>query len=93
MNHELTYKTNGTCSREIKIQIENDVVKSVDFVGGCPGNLAGISMLVSGMNIDEVIEKLEGIKCGSRSTSCPDQLTLALKSVKAEQHAEVCCAV
>ena len=79
---DFTYKTSGVCSREINLQIENDVIKSVQFVGGCNGNLKGISKLTAGMPVDEVIEKLEGIRCGFKPTSCPDQLAKALKQYK-----------
>lgn len=77
-----TYKTSGVCSTEIHIDVEGDTIKSVEFVRGCPGNLFGISQLVKGMNIDDAIEKLSGIKCGSKDTSCPDQLSKALKEIK-----------
>lgn len=77
-----TYKTNGVCSVSIQIEIENDIVESVKYTGGCHGNLQGISSLVKGMKIDEVIEKLEGIRCGFKKTSCPDQLARALKEYK-----------
>lgn len=77
-----TYKTNGVCSTEIHVDVENDIIKTVEFVRGCPGNLFGISILVKGMNIDEAISKLEGIKCRDKSTSCPDQLANALKEIK-----------
>ena len=77
-----TYKTKGVCSSTITFEIENDVVQSVQFMGGCNGNLKGISSLVVGMRIDDVIERLEGIRCGFKSTSCPDQLALALKEAK-----------
>lgn len=77
-----TYKTSGVCSTEIHIDVEGDIIKSVEFVRGCPGNLFGISQLVKGMNIDDAIEKLSGIKCGSKDTSCPDQLSKALKEIK-----------
>ena len=73
-----TYKTYGTCSRQILYDIEGDIVKSVKFIGGCSGNLQGIAKLVEGRKIDEVISLLEGIKCRS-NTSCPDQLSKALK--------------
>lgn len=73
-----TYKTQGTCSTHIELDVEGSVVKEVAFWGGCSGNLQGISRLVTGMPVPEVIEKLEGIRCGSRSTSCPDQLCCAL---------------
>ena len=76
---KLNYKTQGTCSTNIEVEVENNVVKYVRFWGGCNGNLQGISSLVTGMKVDEVIGKLEGIHCGRRSTSCPDQLCKALR--------------
>lgn len=76
------YKTTGVCSQEISFSVENDIIKEVKFKGGCPGNLEGISRLVKGMHIDEVIEKLSGIKCGDKSTSCPDQFCKALLLLK-----------
>ena len=77
-----TYKTKGTCSREIAFEVENGKVTNVQFFGGCNGNLKGISALVEGMSIDEVIARVEGITCGMKSTSCPDQLAQALKQAK-----------
>ncbi len=74
----MTYKTKGTCSRSIEFDVENGVLLSVRFVGGCDGNLAGISNLVKGMRVEDVIEKLRGIDCGGKGTSCPDQLSKAL---------------
>lgn len=79
---KFTYKTNGTCSRIIEFEVENDKVKNVTFQGGCNGNLKGIGRLVEGLSIDEVIERLQGIRCGFKSTSCPDQLACALKEYK-----------
>ena len=79
---QYTYKTSGTCSREISFKVENGKVKNVQFFGGCNGNLKGISALVEGMDIDEVIARVEGITCGLKSTSCPDQLARALKEAK-----------
>jgi len=78
---EFNYKTKGTCSREIAFEIENGKVKNVQFFGGCNGNLKGIASLVEGMDIDEVISRVEGIRCGMKATSCPDQLAKALKEV------------
>lgn len=72
------YKTEGTCSTHIELKIEDGIVSEVAFWGGCNGNLQGISRLVKGMKVEEVIEKLEGVRCGSRPTSCPDQLCCAL---------------
>ncbi|MEG1923145.1 MAG: TIGR03905 family TSCPD domain-containing protein [Clostridia bacterium] len=75
----MIYKTKGTCSSEIHINVENGILKSVEFVGGCQGNTQGVSRLVEGMPVEEVIKRLEGIDCGGKGTSCPDQLTKALK--------------
>ncbi|MBE6772137.1 MAG: TIGR03905 family TSCPD domain-containing protein [Ruminococcaceae bacterium] len=77
MNYQ--YKTSGTCSRTIDFEIENGKVKNVRFHGGCDGNLKGISSIVEGMNAEDVIAKLEGIRCGFKSTSCPDQLAKAIR--------------
>ena len=79
---QYTYKTKGTCSREIAFEVENGKVTNGQFFGGCKGNLKGISALVEGMSIDEVIARVEGITCGMKSTSCPDQLAQALKEAK-----------
>lgn len=76
---ELTYQTSGTCSKLIEVSLDGDVVRSVRFVGGCHGNLQGISKLVEGMPAREVIGRLRGIRCGMKSTSCPDQLACALE--------------
>lgn len=79
------YRTQGTCSQEIQFEIdENGKVKNVSFIGGCNGNLKGISSLVDGMDADEVISRVDGIKCGSKNTSCPDQLAKALRAAKAQ---------
>ena len=75
----MQYITKGTCSTEINFEVENNKITEISFTGGCSGNLQGICSLVKGMNIDDVISKLEGIKCGYKSTSCPDQLAKALK--------------
>lgn len=80
----MVYKTRGTCSQAIKIETDGDTITSVQFVGGCDGNTKGLSSLVAGMKIDDVISKLEGTTCGMRKTSCPDQLAQALKQVKAQ---------
>ena len=79
---EYHYKTKGTCARDIVFEVEDGKVKNVQFFGGCNGNLKGIGALVEGMDIDEVITRVEGIRCGMKSTSCPDQLAQALKAVK-----------
>ena len=73
------YKTKGTCSQRILFDIHDNVVTNVQFIGGCNGNLQGISKLVEGMNVEQVIEKISGIHCGKKPTSCPDQLAKALK--------------
>ena len=77
------YKTKGTCSQRIFLDVENGKVKNVQFVGGCKGNLKGIAALVEGMSVEEVISRVEGIRCGMKSTSCPDQLAQALKEANA----------
>jgi uncharacterized protein (TIGR03905 family) len=74
------YKTSGTCSQRILFDIVDDKVKNVQFIGGCNGNLKGISALVEGMAVQDVIARLEGTTCGGKPTSCPDQLARALKS-------------
>lgn len=77
---EFTYTTKGTCSRAIEVTVDdNSVITSVKFVGGCSGNTQGVAALVKGMTVSEAIARLEGIKCGPRPTSCPDQLARALK--------------
>ena len=78
------YTTKGTCSRSILFEIEDGKLKNVQYIGGCNGNLKGIGALVEGMDVDAVIERLEGITCGGKPTSCPDQLATALKEVKAQ---------
>jgi uncharacterized protein (TIGR03905 family) len=82
----MIYKTHGTCSREIIIETDGDIVTDVAFVGGCNGNTQGISSLVKGMKIQDVIDRTEGIDCNGRGTSCPDQLSKALKKILAEQN-------
>ncbi len=79
---QFTYKTKGTCSQMISFEVNNNIVSNVQYYGGCNGNLKGIGKLVEGMNIDEVIARLEGIQCGMKPTSCPDQLAQALKEAK-----------
>ncbi len=74
-----SYRTKGTCSRTITFDLENGVVSNIQFEGGCNGNLKGISALSESKNAEEIIEALEGIRCGFKSTSCPDQLAAALK--------------
>ena len=77
MRHK--YKTRFTCAMEIDFDLDGDVVSNIEFIGGCNGNLQGISHLVEGMDVDEAISRLEGIQCGFKTTSCPDQLAKALK--------------
>ena len=78
------YTTKGTCSRSILFEIEDGKLKNVQYIGGCNGNLKGIGALVEGMDVDAVIARLEGITCGGKPTSCPDQLATALKEAKAQ---------
>lgn len=79
---QFEYKTKGTCSQMIYFEVEGGKVRNVEFKGGCNGNLQGIGKLVEGMNIDDVIQRIEGIQCGMKPTSCPDQLSKALKEAK-----------
>lgn len=81
---KFSYKTKGVCSRSISVDVEDGIVKKVLFEGGCNGNTQGISTLVEGMKVEDVIQKLQNIKCGMRSTSCPAQLAQALKTIKGE---------
>lgn len=81
---EFTYKTKGVCSQMIRFNVEDNKLSNVQFFGGCNGNLKGIAALVEGMDIDEVIARVEGVRCGMKSTSCPDQLAQALKQAKEE---------
>lgn len=75
----MQYRPKGVCSQSINFDIEDNKVKNVSFVGGCSGNLQGISRLIEGMDVNEAISRIEGIRCGFKSTSCPDQLAKALK--------------
>ena len=79
---EYTYHTKGTCSMQIKFDINDGIVTNVRFLGGCNGNLQGISKLVDGMHVDDIERKLKGIKCGYKQTSCPDQLATAVREAK-----------
>ena len=79
---QFEYKTKGTCSQNIFFEIEDGKVHNVQYLGGCNGNLQGIAKLVEGMDVDEVIRRVEGICCGMKPTSCPDQLATALKEAK-----------
>ena len=76
------YKTKDTCSQTISFDINGNVITNIEFYGGCNGNLKGISSLVKGMTLDEVISRLKGIKCGMKQTSCPDQIAIALEKIK-----------
>lgn len=76
------YKPNGVCSIKMEFNIENDIIKDMNVVGGCNGNLKGIKSLIIGQNIDYVINKLKGIRCNNKNTSCPDQIALALEEYK-----------
>lgn len=75
-----TYETTGVCAKKITFEIEDNKIIKVNFIGGCPGNLIGVAKLVEGMEIHEAINRLKGINCGSKTTSCPDQLSKALES-------------
>ena len=77
-----TYRPRGVCSQLMEIELEGNIIRSLKVVGGCDGNLKGISRLVEGMDADEAIRRLEGIRCGLKPTSCPDQLAKALKACK-----------
>lgn len=77
-----SYRTSGTCSSQIDLEVEDGILKEVHFIGGCNGNLKGISALVKGMKVEEVISRLEGIRCGYKPTSCPDQLCQALRAIR-----------
>ncbi len=82
---QYSYKTRGVCSQNIIIDMDGDTVRKVEFVGGCPGNTIGVARLSEGRNIDEVIGIVDGIRCGAKPTSCPDQLAKALKSIKEQR--------
>ncbi len=74
-----TYTPSGVCSRQMTVEIENGTIKHVDILGGCNGNLKGISSLLQGMRVEDAISRMQGIRCGMRATSCPDQLSIALQ--------------
>ena len=78
------YTPSGVCSKKMKFEIENDIVKNIEIVGGCPGNSQGVIALCKNQKIDDIITKLKGIKCGFKNTSCPDQLAHALEQYKKE---------
>lgn len=79
---QITYTTKGVCSRKIHITVDDGIVKEVQFDGGCAGNTKGVAALCAGMTVDDIIERLEGIRCNFKPTSCPDQLAKALKEYK-----------
>ena len=88
--YHYNYVTEHTCSQLISLDLDGDVVKNINFMGGCNGNLQGISKLVEGMTVDKIEEKLQGIKCGRKPTSCPDQLAKAVrKAYEAQKKGEV----
>lgn len=82
------YKTKGTCSSRITFDLDGDIVRNVKFTGGCNGNLKGISSIVDGMKVEDIEEKLGGITCGFKNTSCPDQLAKAVSEAYAKEKAE-----
>ena len=79
---KITYRPRGVCSRLMEIEVEDDKIASVNVVGGCDGNLKGIASLLRGMPVDEAIRRMEGIRCGGKATSCPDQLAIALSEYR-----------
>lgn len=82
---EYCYEPKGVCSQEMYIETDGDIIKSVKIIGGCAGNTVGVSRLIEGMTLDEAIKRLKGIPCGFRTTSCPDQLAIALEKIKEKQ--------
>ena len=78
---KIEYKTQGTCSRQVNVEVEDDIITSCSFVGGCSGNTQGVAALVIGMKVEDAIKKIKGIKCGFKPTSCPDQLARALEKL------------
>lgn len=84
MTKTISYATQGVCSRMIEISVENGVITQVSFTGGCSGNTQGVARLAEGMQVDEAIRRLSGIRCGFKDTSCPDQLARALKKLREE---------
>lgn len=81
----ITYTPQGVCSQQMTLEIDNGVITSLTVLGGCSGNLQGIARLVAGLEVDEAIRRLEGIRCGNKPTSCPDQLSHALRQYRAEK--------
>lgn len=88
MERKIVYRAQGTCSRAITLTGRDGVLEEVSFEGGCHGNLQGISRLVKGMSYEEVIDRLRGIRCGQRGTSCPDQLSLAVEALRRMEREE-----
>lgn len=84
MAKHIEYKTSGTCSRMIYVEVEDGVITDCSFKGGCAGNTQGVAALVKGMKVEDAIARMKGIKCGFKGTSCPDQLALALESISKE---------
>ncbi len=82
MKKQFTYTPKGVCSRQIDLVIEDNIIVDAKFTGGCSGNTQGVASLVIGMNVDEAIRRIKGIKCGMKDTSCPDQLSRALEAAK-----------
>ena len=80
-----TYRTRGTCSQQILFDVDGKTVRTIEFIGGCNGNLQGISRLVEGMKAEDAIERMRGIRCGFKNTSCPDQLSIALTEALAQE--------
>lgn len=81
----IQYQTKGVCSRQMNVKLENGVVQKVEIIGGCAGNSQGVARLVEGMKAEDAIRKIEGIRCGFKATSCPDQLSKALRIALAEE--------
>ena len=84
MKKQIEYKTSGTCSRAVRVEMEDGIITDCSFVGGCSGNTQGVATLVRGMSAEEAVKRLKGIKCGFRSTSCPDQLARAIEALATE---------
>lgn len=78
----ITYKTKGTCASEIRIELEGEMIRSIELVGGCDGNSKGLTAMLKNCDVDQTIERLEGITCGRKKTSCPDQIAKALRQAK-----------
>ena len=81
MKKHIEYKTRGTCARAVIVDVEDGVITECQFVGGCSGNTQGVASLVKGMKVEDAVSKIKGIKCGMKSTSCPDQLARALEEI------------